>query len=223
MQSDSRPVLRIGGLPLFDFGKVAVGALQLLTPLPAVVVVRAPCQFGALFGLSSQEFHRSHVGTPHSPAFALQHLLFCDATKIALPLNRFRIGLEMTALGAMKVATCPKTGAPSHNKYAAVSGALGSALPWRQSNRARRRIIRFHRPLLACAWRLRACESGPGPRSAIHPVVPELMRKGGRRYKKLARSAQGRHRGSRGIRQDRSHGLAVQAHARSLRHSRDYQ
>ncbi|MGA9201216.1 MAG: hypothetical protein WBZ67_12010, partial [Pseudolabrys sp.] len=61
------------------------------------------------------------------------------ATKIALPLNRFRIGLGMTALGA-KVATCPKTGAPSHNKYAAVSGALGSALPWRQSNRARRRI-----------------------------------------------------------------------------------
>lgn len=98
----------------------------------------------------------------HSPAFALQHLLFCDATKIALPLNRFRIGLGMTALGAMKVATCPKTGAPSHNKYAAVSGALGSALPWRQSNRARRRIIRFHRPLLACALRLRACESGPG-------------------------------------------------------------
>jgi hypothetical protein len=38
VQSDSRPVLRIGGLPLFDFGKVAVGALQLLTPLPAVVV-----------------------------------------------------------------------------------------------------------------------------------------------------------------------------------------
>jgi hypothetical protein len=57
----------------------------------------------------------------------LQHLLFCDATKIALPLNRFRIGLGMTALGAMKVATCPKTGAPSHHKYAAVSGALGSA------------------------------------------------------------------------------------------------
>ncbi|MGB8157173.1 MAG: hypothetical protein WCF34_12755, partial [Pseudolabrys sp.] len=46
-------------------------------------------------------------------------------------------GLGMTALGAMKVATCPKTGAPSHNKYAAVSGALGSALPWHQSNRAK--------------------------------------------------------------------------------------
>lgn len=99
-----------------------------------------------------------------------------------------------------------------------------SALPCRGTNQtARRRIIRFHRPLLACALRLRACESGPRPRSAIHPVVPELMRKGGRRYEKLARSTQGRHRGSRGIRQDRSHGLAVQAHARSLRHSPDYQ
>ncbi|MGA8802950.1 MAG: hypothetical protein WB614_24590 [Pseudolabrys sp.] len=72
-------------MPLFDFGKVAVGALQLLTPLPAVVVVRAPCQFGALFGLSSQEFHRSHVGTPRIPRllhcsiyyFAMQRKLHC--------------------------------------------------------------------------------------------------------------------------------------------------
>jgi hypothetical protein len=88
VQSDSRPVLRIGGLPLFDFGKVAVGALQLLTPLPAVVVVRAPCQFGALFGLSSQEFHRSHVGTPRIPRllhcsiyyFAMQRKLHCPST-----------------------------------------------------------------------------------------------------------------------------------------------
>jgi len=44
-------------LPFFNFGKVSVGALQLFAPLPAVLVVGALRQFGALFGLSSQEFH----------------------------------------------------------------------------------------------------------------------------------------------------------------------
>lgn len=98
----------------------------------------------------------------HSPAFALQHLLFCDATKIALPLNRFRIGLGMTALGAMKVATCPKTGAPSHNKYAAVSGALGSALPWRNQTAREGGSSDFTDPCWHAPCDLEPAKAGPG-------------------------------------------------------------
>jgi len=78
-------------LPFFNLSKMGVGALQLFAPLPAVLVVRALRQLRALFGLSSQELHRSHgLGLFKFPAFALHHLLFCDATKIAWWINKFR-------------------------------------------------------------------------------------------------------------------------------------
>jgi len=82
-------MLGIGALPFFDLGKVSVGALQLFAPLPAVLIVRALCQLGALFGLTSQKLHRSHgLGLFAFPAFALHHFSFCDATKIAWWINR---------------------------------------------------------------------------------------------------------------------------------------
>jgi hypothetical protein len=62
-------------LPFFNFGKVSVGALQLFAPLPAVIVVGALRQLGALFGLSSQEFHGSHFSDSRIPGFRIAPFL----------------------------------------------------------------------------------------------------------------------------------------------------
>jgi len=72
----------IVGLPLFHFGKVTIGALQLFAPLAAVFVVGPPCQVGALFSLPSEEFRRSHIESlPEFSGIALQHSPSRNATK----------------------------------------------------------------------------------------------------------------------------------------------
>ena len=105
-------MLGTGSLPFFNFGKVAVGALQLFAPLPAVLVMRALRQLGALFGLSSQEFHRSHSLDSRIPGF-------CIAAFIILRCNENCVAPQQVSTSPgggpppvrreRKEATCPKS------------------------------------------------------------------------------------------------------------------
>jgi hypothetical protein len=66
----------------FRFGKVEIGLLQLLTPLATLFVVSRFRQASASRSLLSKEFCRSHFRASESPAIALQHSFFCNATVI---------------------------------------------------------------------------------------------------------------------------------------------
>ena len=103
------------------------------------------------------------------------------------------------------MATCPRLARPGPREINLQQFPERSALPYRGANQTARkaRSSDFADPCWHAPYVL-SVKAGPGHEAQYTRVVPELMRKGGRRYEKLARSAQGRHRGSRGIRQDRS-------------------